>query len=536
MATGSSRPPRAHLLSQGWKQTRPQMLASGLRSRCRREGFVEALLADEADEPGHVHRRRAGVGALGREHAGADAGFAVVVADVGLELVAEVADVAEHRVGRRLAEAAEGGVLDGLAEFDERLDVAFLALAVADAGDDLEHALGADAAGRALAAALLLGELQEEAGHVDHAAVLVHDDEAARAHDGAQFDDRLVVHRHVEVLAGDGAAGRTAQLSRLVRLAAGDAAGDVVDDVAQRDAHVDFDEADVVDLAGEGEDLGARALLGAGGAEPVGAEADDAGDAGQGLDVVEHRRLLPQALLSRERRPRARLAALALDGGHERGLFAADEGAGTLGDLDVEVEAAVEDVLAQQAVFVAGRDGQVEALQSQRILGAAVDVAFVGADGAGPDHHAFEHGVRVALDDGPVHERAGVALVGVAEDVLLVALGLGGELPLEAGGEAGAAAAAQAALLDLGHDVRGGHLGEGFGQAGVTVAGDVLVDALRRDPALVAQHAQVLPGEERDVLEQRDAVLGDRMLVHQPLDRAALDDVFGHDLGGVLGR
>ena len=72
-------------------------------------------------------------------------------------------------------------------------------------------------------------------------------------------------------------------------------------------------------------------------------------------------------------------------------------------------------------------------------------------------------------------------------------------------------------------------------RAGVAVAGDVLVDALRRDAALVAQHAQVLPGEERDVLEQRDAGLRDRMLVHEPLDRAALDDVLGHDLGRVFG-
>ncbi len=148
---------------------------------------------------------------------------------------------------------------------------------VADAGDDLEHALGAYPAGRALAAALLLGELQEEAGHVDHAAVLVHDDEAAGAHDGAQFLHGFVVHGHVQVLPRDGAAGRTAQLGGLVLLVAGDAAGDVVDDVAQGDAHVDFHQAHVVDLAREGEDLGAGALLGAGGAEPVGALADDPG-------------------------------------------------------------------------------------------------------------------------------------------------------------------------------------------------------------------------------------------------------------------
>ena len=67
------------------------------------------------------------------------------------------------------------------------------------------------------------------------------------------------------------------------------------DDLAQRDAHRHFDEAGVDDLAGEREDLGALALLGADGGEPVAAVADDRGDVGEGLDVVDQRRAAPQA-------------------------------------------------------------------------------------------------------------------------------------------------------------------------------------------------------------------------------------------------
>ena len=45
-----------------------------------------------------------------------------------------------------------------------------------------------------------LGELEEEARHVDHAGVLVHDDQAAGAHDGAELaGSALVVDRRVEV-------------------------------------------------------------------------------------------------------------------------------------------------------------------------------------------------------------------------------------------------------------------------------------------------------------------------------------------------
>ena len=92
--------------------------------------------------------------------------------------------------------------------------------------------------------------------------------------------------------------------------------------------------------------------------------------------------------------------------------------------------------------------GRLQPLDGQRVLGPDVDVGLGRADGVGGEHHAFDQPVRVAFDHGPVHERAGVALVGVADQVLLVALGLAGELPLLAGGKAAAAPAAQAAGFD----------------------------------------------------------------------------------------
>ena len=379
------------------------------------------------------------------EHGRADAGLAVLVADVRLVLVAEVADVGQHRVGRRLAEAAERRLLDRLAEVDEALDVALLALAVADARDDLEHALGADAAGRALAAALLLDEVEEEARHVDHAGVLVHDDEAAGAHDGAELGQRLEVDRRVEVLLGDAAARRAAELRGLELLAVGDAAADVVDDVAERDAEVDLDEADVVDRAGEGEDLGAGALLGAGARGTSRRRCRISCGTVASVSTLLSTLGLPQRPLWAGKGGRGRgsprLPSIEVMSAVSSPQTKAPE---PLAIVQVEAEVGVEDVLAEQAVGAAVGDRRLEALERQRVLGAAVDVALVGADRVGADQHALDDRVRVALEHRAVHERAGVALVGVAEDVLLVAVGLGAELPLEAGGEAGAAAAAQA--------------------------------------------------------------------------------------------
>jgi hypothetical protein len=102
--------------------------------------------------------------------------------------VAEVPDGGQHRVGRGLAESAKRRVLDHLAQFDEAVDVIHLAMAFADAVARIsQHSLGPHAAGHAFAARFFLDELQEEAGHVHHAGVLVHHDQAARTHDRAEF-------------------------------------------------------------------------------------------------------------------------------------------------------------------------------------------------------------------------------------------------------------------------------------------------------------------------------------------------------------
>ena len=120
--------------------------------------------------------------------------------DVRLVFVSEVAQRGQYGVGARLAQAAQGGFLDDARELLERRDVLRLAPSLADLLEDLQQPARALAAGGALAAGLVLNEIHEEARHVHHAGVLVHDDRAARAHDGAHLGDGLVVHGDVQVL------------------------------------------------------------------------------------------------------------------------------------------------------------------------------------------------------------------------------------------------------------------------------------------------------------------------------------------------
>src|SRR5450759_4868084 len=130
------------------------------------------------------------------------------------------------------------------------------------------------------------------------------------------------------MLFAQAASGRTNHLDGLDMPIARDAAADVEDQLAQGHAHRYLDEAGVVQLAGQGEDLGARAVLGPHRPVPLGPVDDDQRDVGPGLDVVDVGRFAPQAGDRRVGRPRAWHPTPTLDARDQRRLLAADERAG----------------------------------------------------------------------------------------------------------------------------------------------------------------------------------------------------------------
>jgi hypothetical protein len=91
------------------------------------------------------------------------------------------------------------------------------------------------------------------------------------------------------------------------------------------------------------------------------------------------------------------------------------------------------DVGAEVAGALRLADRRAQPRDGQRVFGSAVDVPLGGVDGKGRDGHPFEDAEGIALEDAPVHERPGVALVGVADDVLLLAVSLRDRGPLQPG-------------------------------------------------------------------------------------------------------
>ena len=105
-------------------------------------------------------------------------------------------------------------------------------------------------------------------------------------------------------------------------------------------------------------------------------------------------------------------------------------------------------------------------------------------------------GVRIAFQHGAVHVGAGLAFVGVADDVFHVGGGLPGEPPFLAGGKGRAAAAAQPRLDHRVDHRLGRHLRQRPEGPAIGAAGDRFVQRHRIDRAAVPQDDLLLAAVE----------------------------------------
>ena len=200
----------------------------------------------------------------------------------------------------------------------------------------------------------------------------------------------------------------------------------------------------------------------------------------------------------------------------------------------MEAEVGTENVVADESEGLGFGEGDAEALDGERIFGAHVHVAFGGSRGPCADEHAFDDGVGIAFQHGAVHERAGIAFIGVAEHVLGFGRFGSHELPLEAGGEACAAAAAQPGVE---HFLKGGLTahGKGLGYALIAAVGDVFKDVFRVDASAVAQHEALLQIVEEHVAVAVARGFAGAALIVEPLHGLAFEHGGLDELVGVFG-
>ena len=121
----------------------------------------------------------------------------------------------EHRVRRRLAQSAERIFFQIIAELFQTVDVLQGAVAAGDLIEDFQQAARTNAARGTLSTGFIHGEFQEELRDVHHTGGVVHDNQAAGTHHGADGDQVVVIDRHIHLGGRDTAAGRAAGLGCL---------------------------------------------------------------------------------------------------------------------------------------------------------------------------------------------------------------------------------------------------------------------------------------------------------------------------------
>ena len=201
--------------------------------------------------------------------------------------------------------------------------------------------------------------------------------------------------------------------------------------------------------------------------------------------------------------------------------------------MSLEGEAGAEDVIAKKADLVGLLDGEAQTADGRRILGTDVEVTVLRTDGVAGNGHTLDNGKGVTLEDRTVHKGAGVTLVTVTNNVLVVVLLSVSELPLATGGEATAAAAAKTRIQDLLDDVGTVHR-EGTGKTGVSAVAEGLVDRLGVDGAAAVQGDSLLLLVEVDVLLTGDGLTGLGLDEEQALNDLAADKILLDDLLDVL--
>src|SRR5579864_8415978 len=416
------------------------------------------------------------------------------------ELVAEMPERGEHRIRRGLSQPTQRAITDVAAQFVQDFKMMRSSCPFRDATQDAHAFIQSCAARNAFSAGLGVGEFDEVAGDINHAVVFVYQDHAAVAHDGTELRQIFVVHRGIEHVLRNAAAGRAARLNGLHLTTSDCAFTDVVDERLQRRTEWHFHQTGVFHFANKREDFSPRALRTPGLGKPRRATRHNGSDVVPGFDVVDVGRLPPQTFLRWERRTRTRPAGFAFQRGNQRGFLSTDEGTGAFDQLDVELESAAKNVFPKQAIFSCLLDRAIQTMNRERILGAHVDDSFGCAHDVPANDHSFQKRVRVAFNLVAIHVSAGVAFIGIADDVLGLGFRLGEELPLVAGKISGAATAAQLRGLDLlDHGSRVG-VDQNFIELLISTDCDVFLNVVRVDDAAVPQNDLLLTFEEGNVV------------------------------------
>ena len=150
---------------------------------------------------------------------------------------------------------------------------------------------------------------------------------------------------------------------------------------------------------------------------PIRAAQNDRRYAGQRLGIINDRGAAPQSDDGRKRRPDAWNAALTFKRLHQRRFFSNFVCPRAAMPIHIEVVSTAENILAEEALRIGVFDRLLHDDRQVAILTANIDVSGMRADRDGGDHHAFDHSVRIMLEDQAILAGARLALIAIAQNI-----------------------------------------------------------------------------------------------------------------------
>src|SRR6266478_3797076 len=227
----------------------------------------------------------------------------------------------------------------------------------------------------------------------------------------------------------------------------------IENDFAHGRAHGDFEYSGARHVATDADKLQTTGAPGALRGEPIDTPRENLRHVDESLDVIEHRGLLPQTGLYGKRRLVARFGSMPLNRLHQRSFLAADVAAGADKDFEFEIKFAAEDFFSHEARATAAANLFAKDFFLEMIFVANVNNAALRAGDDAGDKHSFNKEMRQIRHDEAVFDRAGLAFIGVADDVFHRVALFADEIPLHAGRKSGAAHTAKFRSLELSDDI-----------------------------------------------------------------------------------
>ena len=129
-----------------------------------------------------------------------------------------------------------------------------------------------------------------------------------------------------------------------------------------------------------------------------------------------------------------------------------------------------------------------------------------------------------SFEDASIHKGTGVAFVGVAYQILLIAWGLAAKIPFQPSRKTTAASSAKTGIGDDLYHLFGGILLQYFNKCAVAFVLDIVFDLDRVDLAVISKYISLLAGVEWYILLVCDLVAACRVNVLQVFDGFSADD------------